>query len=191
MVQSMAKAQAVPPAQGCPQASETVVATGPDLSLEERQQRFKAAMSLYPSGVTIVTTADSDGVRCGFTATSFCSVSMSPPLVLFCLAKSAQCHPAFLAAKSWVVHVISPEQTELALRFATRDIDKFNGCEVRTSADGHPVLDGSCAVLECTARAYYDGGDHTIVVGEVADAQVFGEHPAVYFRRGLRPLTIP
>ncbi|MEU3573858.1 flavin reductase family protein [Kitasatospora sp. NPDC036755] len=191
MSQGTAEASTGQPASAPEHAREAAVGAvaAPPVPLEERQRRFKAAMGRYPSGVAIVTTADASGDRWGFTATSFCSVSMAPPLVLFCLAKSAQCHPAFLTARSWVVHVAAAEQAELALRFATRDADKFGGRRITPSTDGHPVLDGSCAVLECTTRDRYDGGDHTIVVGEVTDAQVLGDRPVVYFQRDFRTLS--
>lgn len=91
----------------------------------EALQHFKQAMASFPSGVTIVTTVDGDGKWWGFTATSFCSVSMDPPLVLVCLARGAECHPVFEAAEHFVIHVIHSEHTDLALRFATRGADKF------------------------------------------------------------------
>jgi flavin reductase ActVB len=81
-------------------------------------------MASFPSGVTIVTTSDETGQwRRGFTATSFCSVSMEPPLILVCLAASAECHPTFTSAARWLVHLVhlvTDEHTELAVRFATR-----------------------------------------------------------------------
>lgn len=75
---------------------------------DPRPMRFRDAMASFPSGVTIVTTADRDGRWWGFTATSFCSLSVEPPLVLVCLAKRAECHPVFLTAERFVIHVIPP-----------------------------------------------------------------------------------
>ena len=93
------------------------------LDAGERLLAFKEAMSTFPSGVTIVTTVDSSGVWRGFTATSFCSVSMDPPLVLVCLDTGAECHDAFRASERWNVHVISREDADLAL---TRAIAKHS-----------------------------------------------------------------
>jgi flavin reductase ActVB len=155
---------------------------------EDHALRFRDAMASFPSGVTIVTTTDEEGRWTGFTATSFCSLSADPALVLVCLAKNATCHPAFLGTRSWVVQVLPGHHTDLALRFATRGADKFARGEFAAGPDGHPVLPDACAVLECDAYARYDGGDHTILVGRVTATRL-GEHaPTVYFRRGFHAL---
>ena len=91
------------------------------------RDNFREAMASFPSGATIVTTADAAGDWWGFTASSFCSVSMDPPLVLTCLARSAQCFPAFAAADRWNIHVLPHRHADLAVRFATRGADKFDG----------------------------------------------------------------
>lgn len=150
---------------------------------------FREAMAGFPSGVTIVTTTDEDGRWWGFTATSFCSVSMDPPLVLVCLARGAECHPVFERAERFVVHVIHPEHSDLALRFATRGADKFSDAGFTTDERGLPVLERASSVLDCTGHARHDGGDHTILIGRVERTRL-GEHePAVWFRRGFRGLT--
>lgn len=154
-----------------------------------RSLRFREAMASFPSGVTIVTTTDADGRWWGFTATSFCSLSADPPLVLVCLAKRAECHPVFLSAEHFVIHVIPPEHTALALRFATRGADKFGDAAFEANHRGLPVLGSSCVVLECDVHHRYDGGDHTILVGRVEDTHLADERPAVFFRRGFHQLT--
>ncbi|MFF0038878.1 flavin reductase family protein [Streptomyces mirabilis] len=151
---------------------------------------FKQAMASFPSGVTIVTTTDADGKWWGFTASSFCSVSMDPPLVLVCLARSAECHPVFEQAERFAVHVIGPEHTDLAVRFATRGADKFGDGDFVADERGIPVLQQAHVVLNCTAHARNDGGDHTILVGRVDEAVLGGGHPAVYFRRGFHTLPL-
>ncbi|MGO4461837.1 flavin reductase family protein [Streptomyces sp. M-16] len=156
---------------------------------EELTDSFRHAMSAFPSGVTIVTTVDAEGKWWGFTATSFCSVSPDPPLVLVCLSVDAQCHPAFSAARSWVVHILPPQHRDLALWFSAKGVDKFSRGEFTTNPQGHPLLEGACAVLECEATARYGGGDHSILVGEVTEARAYDEEPAVYFRRGFHTLT--
>lgn len=150
---------------------------------------FKEAMASFPSGVTIVTTADEDGQWRGFTATSFCSVSMDPPLVLVCLATTAECHSAFQQADRWVVHVIPPGQAELALRFATRGADKFADGTFVPDEYGIPVLTRSCVVITCCSYTKLEGGDHTILIGRVDRIEVNEELPAVYFRRSFHALT--
>lgn len=150
---------------------------------------FREAMASFPSGVTIVTTTDAEGRRWGFTATSFCSLSTDPPLVLVCLATSAQCHPAFLSASSWVIQIVGPKHGELVRRFATRGADKFVGGRFGTSGRGHPVLTDACVVLECESYDRHDAGDHTILVGRVTDSVVRDTVPAVYFRRAFGALS--
>src|SRR3546814_4469031 len=95
------------------------------MTLETTVESFKDAMAALPSGVTIVTTCDDAWRPWGFTASAITSLSMDPPLVLICLAKSARCHPAFMALDRWNIHILGEEHTELAYRFASRDADKF------------------------------------------------------------------
>ncbi|MFR9800621.1 flavin reductase family protein, partial [Streptomyces sp. MS06] len=155
---------------------------------EELSGRFREAMASYPSGVTLVTTTDEQGVWRGFTATSFCSLSVAPPLVLVCLAKTAQCHAAFQTAGSWVVQVLPSRRADLATRFATRGADKFGQGEFEANAQGHPVFEEAAAVLECDAYVRHDVADHTILVGRVRDVRLRDDPPAVYFRRGFHAL---
>ncbi|MFG2547725.1 flavin reductase family protein [Streptomyces sp. NPDC048594] len=152
---------------------------------------FREAMASFPSGVTIVTTTDAEGKWWGFTATSFCSLSVSPPLVLVCLAKNARCHPAFLAARSWAIHVLPEDRTDLAMVFASRDADKFAAADFTVGQGGNPVLADASVVLECAAAARYDGGDHTILVGRVEDVGIRESEPAVYFKREFHRIANP
>ncbi|HEX5407141.1 MAG TPA: flavin reductase family protein [Pseudonocardiaceae bacterium] len=149
---------------------------------------FRDAMASFPSGVTIVTTTDADDRWWGFTATSFCSVSLEPPLVLVCLARTAQCHAVFARATQWIVHVIRSDDANLATRFATRGADKFRDAGFTADAEGLPVLDRACARLDCTTHATYAAGDHTILLGRVRHVQVGDPAPAVYFRRAFHAL---
>ncbi|MBX4171479.1 flavin reductase family protein [Rhodococcus pyridinivorans] len=152
-------------------------------------QLFRSAMASFPSGVTIVTTTDADGRWWGFTASSFCSVSMDPPLVLVCLADTAECHPVFTAAQRWMIHVIHPDHAELATRFATRGADKFTHAGFVPDERGLPVLTDACVTLDCTASARHAGGDHTILVGRVEHTSVREAEPAIYFQRAFRMLA--
>lgn len=151
---------------------------------------FRDAMATFPSGVTIVTTTDADGRWWGFTASSFCSVSADPPLVLVCLANSAECHPVFAEAQQWVVHVIRSDHAHLAQTFATRGADKFGGGHFQRNAHGLPVLATASAVLLCSRFEFQVAGDHTILIGKVDEAEVEGPDsiPAVYFRRAFHSL---
>jgi flavin reductase ActVB len=128
---------------------------------------------------------DDEGRWWGFTATAFCSVSMAPPLVLACLAKSAQCHPAFVTAQRWIIHVVHADHTDLAYRFATKGADKFRDSGFEANEDGLPVLRRACIILDCSAYAKPDGGDHTILLGHVNRTRLGDETPSVYFRHNF------
>jgi flavin reductase ActVB len=148
---------------------------------------FRDAMASFPSGVTVVTTTDAHGQPWGFTASAFCSVSAEPPLVLVCLATTAQCHAAFQQAETWMINIIHNDQADIALRFATRGADKFGG-EHFTYDNGLPELHGASANLHCTRHTMYTEGDHTILVGEVTEARTNPVSPAIYFNRDFHRL---
>lgn len=152
------------------------------------RNQFRDAMASFPSGATIVTTVDENGRWWGFTASSFCSVSMDPPLVLACLANSAECFPAFEAATRWNIHILQHRYSELAVRFATRGALKFEDAGFVTDEYGLPILEGVSATLCCAASSKVPGGDHLVLIGQV-DAAATGEDvPSVYFRRKFHSL---
>jgi len=128
---------------------------------------FRKALGAFATGVTIITTRDTDGRPLGLTCNSFNSVSLNPPLVLWSLAQNALSLPAFKAAPHWAVHVLAADQDALSARFAKRGIDKFAGLETDTGAGDIPLLRGCTARFQCRNAFQYEGGDHTIFVGEV------------------------
>jgi len=144
---------------------------------------FKEAMGSFPSGVVIATTLDEAGRPWGFTASAFSSVSLKPPLVLLCLAKSADCYSSFAAACVFAVNILRQEDEALARLFATRGADKFASDEFRPGDHGLPVMRNAVASLVCRRYADYDGGDHRIIVGQVESLQLGAAVNAmVYFR---------
>lgn len=149
---------------------------------------FRETMSSFPSGVTIVTTVAADGSPRGFAASSFCSLSMDPPLVLVCLAKTAQCYDAFNESDDWAIHVAGSHQVDLIGRFATKNTDKFAGGEFVADHRGVPILPDAAAVLLCTAHDRQDGGDHTILVARVESVVMRDHLPALYFQRHFHEL---
>lgn len=140
----------------------------PQLDLDD----FRAVMSMWPSGVTITTTIDDDGLRWGFTASAFSSLSLEPPLILVCVRAAAKSHDTFVRAKAFAVNLLSTRHEQLALRFATRGSDKFKGANFRPGRTGSPVLTDAVASLECVMHATVPGGDHTILIGKVVHADV-------------------
>ena len=128
---------------------------------------FRAALGMFATGVTIVTARSSAGELVGLTANSFNSVSMAPPLVLWSLAKSATSMHAFSTGSHYAINILGADQQDLALRFASRDTDRFVGVDFVDGVAGAPLLAGAAATFECFNRSRYEEGDHVIFVGEV------------------------
>jgi flavin reductase ActVB len=151
------------------------------------QQGFREAMAGFPSGVTIVTTEHA-GSPWGFTASSFCSVSLDPPMVLVCLARSAQCRDAFQDATYWTVNIAAERHADVAMRFASRGADKFGPGGFTRQPTG-PVLDDAVATLTCRAHSIQEAGDHLILLGEVMEVAASQRAPLVYHRRTFSVLA--
>ena len=148
---------------------------------------FRSALGMFATGVTVVTARNASGAPVGLTANSFNSVSLSPPLVLWSLARSAGSMPAFERGSHYAINILAADQRELAERFASKSIDRFADLDFRDGAGGAPVIDGAAAVFECFNRSRYEEGDHVIFVGEVerctwrAAAQPLIFHGGRYF----------
>lgn len=147
-------------------------------------REFRRALGQFLTGVTVVTARAADGTPVGVTANSFTSVSLEPPLVLVCLDKRLGSHNVFGVGGAYAVHLLHEDQTNLSTRFATRGTDKFAGLTWRDGLDGVPILSDYLALFECRIVHAYDGGDHTIFVGEVRQI-TFGDpslHPLGFLR---------
>lgn len=143
---------------------------------------FRAALSRFPSGITVVTSVDSSGMPHGITVSAFCSVSLEPPLILVCVEKTTGSHNALLESGIFVVNFLAAGQDELSERFSLTEIDKFEGVGFRAGVGGVPVLEDALVTLECVLRDAFDGGDHTIFVGEVESVSIRDGDPLVYFQ---------
>ena len=132
---------------------------------------FRRVLGHYPTGVTVVT-AVFDGDPVGLAIGSFGSVSLEPPLVMFCPGKSSNSWPAIEASGSFCVNVLAEDQAAVSSLFAGRDADKFADVSWGTRATGSPVIEGCLAWIDCTIETTHEGGDHWIVVGRVADLGV-------------------
>ena len=152
---------------------------------------FRQAMGRFATGVTVVTTRNGAGENCGVTVNSFTSVSLDPPLVLFCLDRAALSYDAFCQAEKFAINVLCAEQQRLSVRFSTAASDKWDGVAFELWPTGVPVLKGCLANLGCRKEAVHDGGDHVIFVGRVEDLQLNADKdPLVYFQsvyRGIGP----
>ena len=130
---------------------------------------LRNALSSFATGVTIITTIDGAGEPVGMTASSFNSVSMDPPLILWSVTKTALSAPVFERADYFTVHVLAADQMALSNRFAKSGEDKFAGLEYQTNQFGIPQLPGALTLFDCKTWSVYEGGDHWIIVGEVLD----------------------
>lgn len=159
------------------------------LAIDPRE--FRNALGQFATGVTIITAAAADGSPLGVTVSSFNSVSLDPPLVLWSLDNRAFSRAHFEAAGHFVVHVLSLEQRELAMRFATRGAPKFDGLEWRRGTGGAPVLAGCAARFECATRNCYAAGDHLLFVGEVLHFEHSPTAPLMFHAGtlGARPVS--
>jgi 3-hydroxy-9,10-secoandrosta-1,3,5(10)-triene-9,17-dione monooxygenase reductase component len=128
---------------------------------------LRDALGLFVTGVTVITARSDSDDFVGVTANSFNSVSMTPPLILWSLGRSSKSIAAFIEASHFCVHILREDQTELATRFATSGIDKFEGMALERGIGGVPMLPDCAARLECETFNRIDGGDHIIFLGEV------------------------
>jgi len=144
------------------------------------QQHFREAMSLFATGVTVITTRPPSGPA-GMTASAVCSVSIEPVQLLVCISTHLPTHDALLQSGRFAVNVLGEGQGELAQRFATPGIDKFAGVAFDES-DGVPVLHDAIAHFVCESRERFPGGDHSIFIGEVVRLGTRpGARPLLYF----------
>ncbi|HEX7169058.1 MAG TPA: flavin reductase family protein [Acidimicrobiales bacterium] len=147
---------------------------------------LKQVMGHFCTGVTIVTAIDGDD-PVGFTAQTFQSLSLDPPLVLFCPQKTSSTWPRIQGAGSFCVNILADDQEALCRAFAASGSDKYRGVGWKPGpATGAPVLDGVLAWVEASIESEHDGGDHVIVIGRIVDLRVEHEgHPLVFYRGGF------
>jgi flavin reductase (DIM6/NTAB) family NADH-FMN oxidoreductase RutF len=144
---------------------------------------FRQALSQFATGVTVITTRLADGTFRGLTASSFNSVSLEPPLVLWSLSNGANSLPIFTGNSHYVINILSAGQEELARRFSRRGENPFDSVEYTLSRTGQPILAGVTAWFECHNRSRYPEGDHVIFVGEVEECAVDAQ-PGLLFHGG-------
>ena len=140
---------------------------------------LRDALGRYATGVTIVTAQRPQG-PVGITANSFTSVSLDPPLVLWCPARRSSRFAAFAEAPTYAIHVLAADQLELCRRFARSGAD-FADLPSGTTPEGAPILQGVLARFDCRAHAIHDGGDHAILVGQVLRATTREGDPLLFW----------
>jgi flavin reductase (DIM6/NTAB) family NADH-FMN oxidoreductase RutF len=141
---------------------------------------LRRALGQYATGVTVVTTRAADGTPAGLTVNSFTSVSLEPPLVLWCLGLDSASFDVFRVAEQHMINVLAADQLDVAKRFASRNPDKFAGLGWAPTDSGLPRLDGCIAWLECGIRSRYEEGDHLILVGRIESFETARRQPLIF-----------
>ncbi len=145
-------------------------------------REFRNALGRFATGITIVTALGPEGKPLGVTISSFNSVSLDPPLVLWSLSANSPKLEAFRQAERYAINVLAADQRGLSNRFASRNDDRFADVPVRAGLAGTPLVDGCCAWFECAHEAHYPGGDHVIFLGRVERfARGEATSPLVFF----------
>jgi flavin reductase (DIM6/NTAB) family NADH-FMN oxidoreductase RutF len=163
-------------------------------------REFRDALGLFATGVVVITSAGNagcgDGDRSGYlgaTVSSFSSVSLDPPLILFSIGRHSKAFAAWQSVDNFAVNILGENQSAISTRFARALTDKWDGVSVCPGLGGVPLLSDALAWIECRSYAKYDGGDHLIIVGQVLSLTArsgAGARPLVFFGGKYRQLDI-
>ena len=152
---------------------------------------LRDALSTFPTGVAVVTAAGADS-HVGITVNSFVSVSLDPPLVLWCIDKDSERYEAFTKAKSYTVSILGTVHQAISMQLARGGAHQLKGVPLLPTESGPPALADALAVFECDVHKVYDGGDHAILVGRVLRfARRDAGAPLVFFRGKYGALAVP
>lgn len=154
------------------------------------QRAFRDTLGCFATGVCIASATDADGKPVGLTVNSFTSVSLDPPLVLFCLDNRSESLSAFLEAPGFALAILSAEQQTLSNTFARAPHGiRWEGVASAPGQGGAPLIQGALGVLDCTRHAIHEGGDHTILVGRVLGFASRPGVPLLYYRGSYASLS--
>jgi 3-hydroxy-9,10-secoandrosta-1,3,5(10)-triene-9,17-dione monooxygenase reductase component len=173
-------------AHDCP-APVAVIDRGVSMSPDELS--FRTVLSHFATGVTVITALDGDD-PIGVSVNSFTSVSLDPPLVLFCIGRNSNTWPRIKAAGHFTVNILNEDQEDVSRVFATKGADRFRRTGWRPGTNGSPILDDCLAYIDCTINAEQQAGDHVIVVGQVRELEVLSpDSPLIFWRGGYSRLA--
>ncbi len=151
---------------------------------------FRQALGQFATGVAVITAEAADGQAIGLTMSSFNSVSVDPPLILFSIDRKAFSLKAMTDAKGYAVNILGRDQEHLSNKFARALDDKWAAVEHTLGHEAAPLIAGALAHFECAPYAQYDGGDHVIFVGRVVKFTAYpANEPLVFFRGAYRSLA--
>ena len=151
-----------------------------------KEADFRRTCALFATGVAVATALDRAGDPQGLTINSFTSVSLEPPLILFCIEKAAGVYDAFMQATHYGINVLAADQAGLSERFAYLEGDRFEHVEWYAGHAGTPRLRGTLAWLAARVDARVDAGDHTVMLGRVEEAEAGEGLPLIYFQSTYR-----
>ena len=142
---------------------------------------LKKSLSMFSTGITVVTTVDKNKDPIGMTVNSFASVSLCPALVLWSIDKTQPSYDTFLKSDGYAVNILTKNQENFCSLFSSPVEDKFKNLEWELSDDGHPIIKNTLAWFNCVKWKDYDGGDHHILVGEVKSYNYIEDEPLLYW----------
>lgn len=151
------------------------------------QNEYKLAVGKYPTGVTVISTIH-DKILFGFTANSFTSVSLDPPIVSFCLSLNSGSLDGFKNNDHFAVSILASDQENISDRFASRVNDKFENVDYFHGQNSNcPIVSGAVSYIECKKLQMIKAGDHMIFTGQVLSVKICNDkQPLLYFARGYR-----
>ena len=153
---------------------------------------FRKAMGSFATGVTVITTRTVVGKPWGFTVNSFTSVSLNPPLVLFCVGNGGESFANVDGSEFFAINYLAEHQEGVSRQFAARGVtDRFAGIPYREGLNGTPLIEGSLGMVLCRKVASHGAGDHVIVVCEVLDVELYEGNPLLFFRSGYGKIGAP
>ena len=130
-------------------------------------REFRNALGCFATGITVITALDESKAPVGLTANSFTSLSLDPPLVLFCVDRTIKSFQAMHSNRHFAVNILREDQEHLSRQFAKTGADKWNGVRFQSWDTGCPIIEGCIANLECDVESLFEGGDHVIIIGKV------------------------
>lgn len=154
-----------------------------DMALQDSSKAFRMALGRFPTGVTVITARDPiSQAPVGLTVSSFNSLSLNPPLVIWAISNKSPNLPAFTKGQSHFIHVLNAGQAELAKHFATPKADKFAGIVLspNTEEQDPPRLAESCVWFNCVTEELVKAGDHTLVIARVKDYETYENESLVF-----------
>jgi flavin reductase (DIM6/NTAB) family NADH-FMN oxidoreductase RutF len=150
---------------------------------------FRRACALFPTGVAVLTTRAENGTPHGLTVNAFCSLSLTPPLVLVAVDRVCSLLETFEKSGHFAINFLAGDQRDLSIRFSEIPEGRFSGVSWTPGVEGAPLIEGAIGSLECRTQNVIDAGDHRALIGEVIGANVGDGDPLVFFRSNYTGLA--